>query len=405
VKLLNQNSRRLVWFKQVSNNMTVLAKTTARDENVPDKIKVMIVDDSIVIRGLIGRWLDALPDIDVVARCRDGKDAVDTIARVAADVVVLDIEMPVMDGLTALPKILKECPKTRVLMASTLTRRNAGISIKALTMGATDYVPKPESTRDGHASAEFQQELIDKIRALGSKRTVKKKAPRRVFAAERTSIAEGRAPTPKKEEPEIKLQKASSVPPRILAVGSSTGGPKALFDYFSAISPALDNIPVVITQHMPPTFTAILAEHISACTKRECVEGEDGMAVEPGKIYVAPGGKHMLLKETGKKVSICLDDGEAVNFCKPAVDPMLDSLLPIYGSAILTCILTGMGHDGRDGSARAQKQGGTVIAQDEETSVVWGMPGAVAQAGVCHKVLPLKDLATATTQLIKGGRV
>jgi len=383
--------------------VTFAAKSSVATGRSAEKIKVMIVDDSIVIRGLIGRWLDALPDIDVVARCRDGQDAVDTIARVNADVVVLDIEMPVMDGLTALPKILKAAPKTRVLMASTLTRRNAGISIKALTMGAADYVPKPESTRDGHASAEFQQELIDKIRAL--KPGPVKKAPKRVFAAERTSVAEGRSAATNKVETKLVLQKASSVLPKILAVGSSTGGPKALFDYFSALSPSLDDIPVIVTQHMPPTFTAILAEHIAACSKRECVEGAEGMKVEPGKIYVAPGGKHMVLKQVGTTVSIRLDDGEPVNFCKPAVDPMLDSLLPIYGSAILTCILTGMGHDGRDSSAKIQKAGGTIIAQDEETSVVWGMPGAVAQAGVCHKVLPLADLPEATSRLLKGARI
>ena len=382
--------------------MTFAEKSSVVSECSAEKIKVMIVDDSIVIRGLIGRWLDALPDIDVVARCRDGQDAVDTISRIKADVVVLDIEMPVMDGLTALPKILQAAPQTRVLMASTLTRRNAGISIKALTMGAADYVPKPETTRDGHASAEFQQELIDKIRAL--KPGLVKKAPKRVFAAERTSIAEGRSVTNKKTDSNLSLQKASTVLPRILAVGSSTGGPKALFDYFTALSPSLDKIPVVVTQHMPPTFTAILAEHIASCTKRECVEGAEGMKVEPGKIYVAPGGKHMVLKQVGSTVSIRLDEGEPVNFCKPAVDPMLESLLPIYGSAILTCILTGMGHDGRDGSAQVQKAGGTIIAQDEESSVVWGMPGAVAHAGICHNVLPLADLAEATSRLIRGGR-
>ncbi len=369
-----------------------------------DKITVMVVDDSIVIRGLIARWLDALPDIEVVARCRDGQDAVNTISRVQADVVVLDIEMPVMDGLTALPKILEASPKSRVLMASTLTRRNAGISIKALTIGATDYVPKPESTRDGHASAEFQQELIDKIRVLGAKNAGGRARPKRVFAAERTSVAEGRSTGFVKARPEIVLQKASSVAPRILAVGSSTGGPKALFDFFSSLSPSLDRIPVIVTQHMPPTFTTILAEHIASCSKRECVEGAEGMLVEPGKIYIAPGGKHMVLKERAGSVTISLDDGEPVNFCKPAVDPMLDSLIPIYGSAILTCILTGMGQDGRSGCTRVQQQGGTIVAQDEESSVVWGMPGAVAQAGICHKVLSLTELPEAVSRLIKGGR-
>lgn len=363
----------------------------------------MIVDDSVVIRGLIGRWLEALPDIEVVARCRDGQDAVNTISRVKPDVVVLDIEMPVMDGLTALPKILAACPTARVLMASTLTRRNASISIKALTLGATDYVPKPESTRNGHASADFQQDLIDKIRAVSGKSAAQPK-PRRTFAAERTAAAEGKTIAAVPSRAPFQLKPASRVQPKILAIGSSTGGPKALFDFFSALSPSLDNIPVVVTQHMPPTFTAILAEHLTACSNRECREGADGMILEPGKIYVAPGGKHMVLEAKDGKTQIRLDDGAPVNFCKPAVDPMLDSLIPIYGPAILVCILTGMGHDGRDASARVQEQGGTILAQDEASSVVWGMPGAVAQAGVCHQVLPLSDLPGAASKLIKGAR-
>lgn len=381
--------------------MSALEKRPPPASGSGAKITVMIVDDSVVIRGLIGRWLDALPDMDVVARCRNGQDAVEQVARIKPDVVVLDIEMPVMDGLTALPRILEASPGSRVLMASTLTHRNASVSIKALTLGATDYVPKPESTRDGHASEDFQRELVDKIRAVGQAR--KRTAPRRVFAAEKTGIANGtisRAPA----SPALQFKPASSVQPRILAVGSSTGGPKALFDFFEALSPSLDRIPVVITQHMPPTFTAILAEHLSGCTNRVCVEGEDGMLLEPGKVYVAPGGKHMLVKKDGASVRIQLDDGAPVNFCKPAVDPMLDSLVPIYGAAMLVCILTGMGHDGRDGATRVQAQGGTVVAQDEETSVVWGMPGAVAQAGICHKVLPLKELPQAASQLIQGRR-
>ncbi len=381
--------------------MSVALNKAAPSRQADKKIKVMIVDDSIVIRGLIGRWLEALPDMEIVARCRNGQDAVNTVSRVKVDVVVLDIEMPVMDGLAALPKILKAAPDVQVLMASTLTRRNAGISIKALTLGAADYVPKPDSTRDGHASADFQKELIDKIRALGTR---KRPARARVFAAERTSVAEGRATLPD-AKPALTLQKASSVKPRILAVGSSTGGPKALFDFFGELTPALDDIPVVITQHMPPTFTAILAEHLATSTKRICVEGDDGMKLEPGTVYVAPGGKHMLLKKIGSDVVIKLDDGDPVNFCKPAVDPMLESLVPIYGAGILVCILTGMGRDGRDGAALVQEKGGTVLAQDEDSSVVWGMPGAAAQAGICHKVLPLSGLSGEVAKLIKGARV
>lgn len=384
--------------------MSSLAKNAAEPSGASgDKIRVMIVDDSLVIRGLISRWLDALPDIEVVASCRNGKDAVDRVEKTPVDVVILDIEMPVMDGLTALPKILKASPDTKVVMASTLTRRNADISIRAMTMGASDYVPKPESMRGGDPAADFHHDLVEKVRTLGAIARGRR-APAKDAAAKDPATANKAAPTSPllKQPDQLTLQKASTVPPRILAIGSSTGGPKALLDVLSALSPSLKDIPVVITQHMPATFTSILAEHIAGATKRPTCEGETGMVLEPGHIYVAPGGHHMLLESKGANVTIRLDDSPPINFCRPAVDPMMESLIPIYNSAILACILTGMGHDGRDGCAKVQAKGGTVIAQDERTSVVWGMPGAVALAGVCHKVLPLKDIGPTLSKLITG---
>lgn len=367
-------------------------------------IRVMVVDDSIVIRGLISRWLNALDDIEVIVACRNGQDAVDQIAKANVDLVVLDIEMPVMDGLTALPLLLKASPGVRVLMASTLTRRNADISMKALALGATDYVPKPEATKSGHASAEFQEELINRIRAIGGKKIGLRPRP-----VARAGVS---APTPRGavsvdgaggHKADIATVTASRVKPKVLAIGSSTGGPKALFEVFEGLKPILAKMPVVVTQHMPATFTAILAEHISGVTGGRCVEGVNGMKVEAGSVYVAPGGKHMLLKQRGVDVVIKLDDGEPVNFCKPAVDPMLESMVPIYGAGILSCILTGMGHDGCAGAQKVQSQGGTIIAQDEASSVVWGMPGAVAQAGICHKIVPLSQVAKTLVTLINGG--
>ncbi len=329
-------------------------------------VRVMVVDDSVVIRGLISRWLDALPDIEVAVTCRNGEDAVKKIADADVDIVILDIEMPVMDGMTALPKLLQAAPGVRVLMASTLTRRNADISLKALKLGAADYVPKPESTREGNAPEEFQRELVAKIRGLGRRRRPAMRAGSATSPAAQPGARRPLSPAPAAAPKPIVLQPASKTRPRIVAIGSSTGGPRALFDLLGALSPSLERLPVVITQHMPATFTSILAEHIEGVAKRPCVEGQ-------------------------------------VNFCRPSVDPMLDSLIAIYGPAILTCILTGMGHDGRDSARRVQQGGGTVIAQDEETSVVWGMPGAVAQAGICHKVLPLGQLAETMARLIVGG--
>lgn len=364
-------------------------------------IRVMVVDDSIVIRGLISRWLNALDDIEVVVACRNGQDAVDQIAKANVDLVVLDIEMPVMDGLTALPLLLKASPGVRVLMASTLTRRNADISMKALALGATDYVPKPEATKSGHASAEFQEDLINRIRAIGGKKIglVTRPLARTTVAPTRAKVAQGNAG----QRDDIATVPASRMRPKVLAIGSSTGGPKALFEVFEGLKPVLAKVPVVVTQHMPPTFTAILAEHIAGVTGGRCIEGADGMKIEAGSVYIAPGGTHMLLKKRGADVVIKLDDGEPVNFCKPAVDPMLESMVPIYGAGILSCILTGMGHDGCDGARKVQSQGGTVIAQDEASSVVWGMPGAVAQAGICHKIVPLGQVAKTLVTLINGG--
>lgn len=381
---------------------SVAFRQAAPSSQSGDKIRVMIVDDSVVIRGMISRWLQALPEVEIVARCRNGEDAVQTIKRKPADVVVLDIEMPVMDGLTALPKILEASPNTRVVMSSTLTRRNADISIKALALGATDYVPKPEAAEKGNAPEDFQRELAEKVLAIGE--AARKKPRGRTFAAERTQARRsGVALAPEVKAP-LTFQPASKAVPKVLAVGSSTGGPKALFELFSGLGSALDTVPVVVSQHMPATFTAILAEHISSATGRECTEGETGMPVVPGKIYIAPGGKHMLVEGSAAAPRILLDDGPRVNFCKPAVDPMLDSLMPVFGPNILVCILTGMGRDGCDGATRVQQSGGTVIAQDEASSVVWGMPGAVAQAGICHKVLPLGELPAAAARLIKGAR-
>ncbi len=384
--------------------MNVVSQTSTA-KSAGKVIRVMVVDDSIVIRGLISRWLNALDDIEVVAACRNGQDAVDQIAKANVDLVVLDIEMPVMDGLTALPLLLKASPGVRVLMASTLTRRNADISMKALALGATDYVPKPEATKSGHASAEFQEELINRIRAIGGKKIgLAARSPARPGLASTVQ----RGATPERagnlHKGAITTVTASHVMPKVLAIGSSTGGPKALFEVFEGLKPILSKVPVFVTQHMPATFTAILAEHIGGVTGGRCVEGADDMKVEAGSIYVAPGGKHMLLKKRGADVFIKLDDGEPVNFCKPAVDPMLESMVPVYGAGILSCILTGMGHDGCAGAQKVQAQGGTVIAQDEASSVVWGMPGAVAQAGICHKVVPLGQVAKTLVTLINGGR-
>jgi two-component system chemotaxis response regulator CheB len=357
----------------------------------------MVVDDSVVVRGLIGRWIDEDPHLAVVASHRNGRLAVEDVARSDPDVVVLDLEMPDMDGLTALPLLLGRKRDLVVLLASTLTRRNAEISLRALALGAADYVPKPESSHGVTTSADFRRELIEKIAHLG--RRARTRSARTGSA--RPPVTRS---SPARTGPDFTLRGYSKVPPRIVAIGSSTGGPQALSAVFAEIGAAIAHVPVVVTQHMPPTFTTILAEHVAKSARRPALEGRDGDRLLPGHIYVAPGGRHMVLARSGPDVVVRLTDGPPVNFCKPAVDPLFQSVSEIYGNATLALVLTGMGTDGAEGVRCIGASGGTVIAQDEESSVVWGMPGAAAHTGQCSDVLPLPEIGRRVARILLGGR-
>jgi len=353
-----------------------------------DEVRVMLVDDSAVIRGLIARMIEGEPGLSVAASVGNGQMAIDRLKAHPVDVIILDIEMPVMDGLTALPKLLEVKPDVKIIMASTLTEKNADISLRALQAGATDYVPKPTATREISGGDTFKQELLEKIRQLG---LVSRRPPSTPGAATAASMPKERVAKPLYEKP-VQLRAGSGkVRPRILAVGSSTGGPQALFQLFKDIRPDI-NMPVVVTQHMPATFTAILAEHIAKSSGWPCTEAADGMPLQAGHIYIAPGNFHMTVEKSGAGMVIRTNQEPPENFCRPSVDPMLRSLAAEFGGAVLTVILTGMGHDGRDGAKVIVEAGGTILAQDEASSVVWGMPGAVATAGLCEAVLPLKDL-------------
>jgi two-component system chemotaxis response regulator CheB len=378
---------------------------------VTDPIRVMVVDDSVVVRGLIGRWIDEDPALAVVASHRNGKLAVDDVARSRPDVVVLDVEMPEMDGLTALPLLLKAKPGLVVVMASTLTRRNAEISLKCLSLGAADYVPKPESNSGVTTSAEFKREVVQKIKALGGRALMRTgraapgvESPARPAPAAAPAQAPMRASTAASRGAAPATRPYSSSPPRVLLIGSSTGGPQALTKLFADLGSSIANLPVLITQHMPATFTAILAEHITKASGRRAAEGVHGEPLMPGRIYVAPGGRHMVIGKSGADTCVLLNDAPPVNFCKPAVDPLFESAVPIFGGSILACVLTGMGHDGAAGATRIANAGGSVIAQDEETSVVWGMPGAVAQAGAAAEILPLPEIGPKISRILGGRR-
>jgi two-component system, chemotaxis family, protein-glutamate methylesterase/glutaminase len=372
-------------------------------------IRVMVVDDSVVVRGLVARWLDEEPGIKVVATLRNGREAVDQLERHAPDVVLLDIEMPDLDGLSALPLLLAKDRDLVVIMASTLTRHNAESSFKAMSLGAADYIPKPESNRGVTTSVEFRRDLIEKVRNLGSRRK-RRPAQRQnpavtgLPAAVRLARSDAPARMPIASGAPIRLRPFGSAAPRVLLIGSSTGGPQALNTVVGHLAAVIDRAAVLITQHMPPTFTTILAEHLARASGRPAREAVDREPIVPGHIYVAPGGKHMLVERANNLPIVALSDGPPVNFCKPAVDPLFTSASRVWGASILAVILTGMGSDGAHGAADIVAAGGNIIAQDEATSVVWGMPGAAANAGVCAAVLPLDLIAGKIGRMFAGER-
>ena len=381
-----------------------------------DPIRVMVVDDAIVVRGLIARWVEAEPDLKIVASLRGGREAIEQVERANPDVVILDVDMPDVDGITALPRLLEKKRDLVVLMASTLTRRNAEISLRALALGAADYIPKPQTNREFATSPEFRRELIDKVRALGARRRLGPAAarlyaptvpvgPRVRQRGETGPSVDAPSIAPSAPEPgKILLRAFPVMPPRVLLIGSSTGGPQALNLVVSNLHAVIDQAPVLITQHMPPTFTAILAEHLTRASGRPAHEAVDGEPVLAGNIYVAPGGRHMRVARQDGEPVIALNDGAQVHFCKPAVDPLFSSAASVWGNWNLALVLTGMGTDGTKGAAEIVAAGGCVIAQDEASSVVWGMPGSVAHAGLASAVLALDQIAPRIVRMFAGGR-
>ncbi|HEX2654226.1 MAG TPA: chemotaxis response regulator protein-glutamate methylesterase [Xanthobacteraceae bacterium] len=386
-----------------------LSTTPATAAGTQNAIRVMVVDDAVVVRGLVSRWVEEQPGLQLVASVRTGRDAVAQVERANPDVMVLDVEMPDLDGISALPLLLEKKRNLVIIMASTLTRRNAEISLKALSLGAADYIPKPETNRGVTTSVEFRRELIDKILQLGrrakglSERQMRAPAPASAAAAALRPASVAASESHGRTGP-FKLRPFATTQPRVLLIGSSTGGPQALTALVSQLKSLIERVPVLITQHMPPTFTTILAEHLTRAASRPAHEATDGEPIVAGKIYVAPGGRHMSITRANKAPVITLTDGPPINFCKPAVDPMFSSAAQVWGNAILAVILTGMGSDGTRGGAAIVEAGSSIIAQDEATSVVWGMPGSAAHAGLCSAVLPLDQIAQKVIRLFSGDR-
>ena len=363
----------------------------------------MVVDDSAVARGFIRRWVEREPGIEIASSLRTGCEALDYIDRIDPDVVVLDVDMPDMDGITALPLLLKKKPGLAVIMASTLTRRDAEVSLRALTLGALDCMQKPDA--QGAISSEaYRHNLISKIRELGTR--ARRKAGHDLPASDTDPAAHGpaRLPVLPGRKP-IALRPAPRIAPRVLVIGSSTGGPQALTQMCERLGPVIDQAPVIITQHMPPTFTTVLAEHLARATGRSTREAEDGEPIRAGHIYVAPGSRHLRIARIAGQAVAALDDGPPIHFCKPSVDALFSSAAEVWGAWVLGVILTGMGSDGTQGGADIVDAGGAIFAQDEATSVVWGMPGSAAEAGLCSSILPIGDIAPAVSRLFLGRRI
>jgi two-component system, chemotaxis family, protein-glutamate methylesterase/glutaminase len=400
---------------------TAANRSAGGDQATEKTIRVVAVDDAVVVRSLLARWIDAEPDMHVVASLPTGREAVAWFDKNDADVVLLDIEMPDLDGITALPLLLQKKRDLTVIMVSTFTRRSAEISLRALSLGAADYIPKPESTREVTISVSFRRELLEKIRALGRRRrpSARTPAPTLVPPAEPVPGSNDEpqpAPRARRHAPResgqdqaydygaIQLRPFALTTPRALLIGSSTGGPQALTVLIEKLPAAVDRAPLLITQHMPPTFTTVMAEHLSRVGGRGAHEAEDGEPVLAGGIYVAPGGRHMRVVRDGDGVRIAIGDDDPIRFCKPSVDALFSSAAEVWGAASLALVLTGMGTDGTQGANEIVESGGSVIAQDESTSVVWGMPRSVAQAGLCSAVLPLDQIAPKILRLFAGDR-
>ncbi|GLK78590.1 chemotaxis response regulator protein-glutamate methylesterase 1 [Methylopila turkensis] len=378
-----------------------------------EPLRILIVDDSAVVRGVVAKWLGEEPGLFVAGTSRTGLAAVADVVRLRPHVAVLDVEMPDMDGVSALPLLLKAQPDLAVLMASSLTRRNADISLRCLALGAADFIAKPTAEV---AQSDYRRDLVAKIRAVGehARRRARMRTPGAAPEPRPAAPAFGRAPASAAPAsagssfaaaaPAAKHRAFSVAPVRAIAIGASTGGPQALAALLNAIGPSIGRVPVLVTQHMPAAFTPTLAEHLGAASGRPGREAAHGQPLEPGVIHVAPGGKHLTVALKGGAAFASIDDGPPENFCKPSVDPTFRTAAAAYGSGLLAVMLTGMGSDGAAGVRAVASAGGSVIAQDEATSVVWGMPGAAVATGCCAAVLPLPAIGSRIVRLIAGER-
>lgn len=351
---------------------------------------VVIADDSVVVRGLFARWLGESGQFHVVAVAGDGEMAIEHATRYRPDIMVLDLDMPGVDGIAALPEIIRQSPDTAVLLATTLTERNARLALQGMTLGAMDVLPKPESRAGMTLSLDFRSEFLLK---LGNIAQSARSAP---LACQDTP------PQPGLPAGVFDLRPFVSVMPRYLVIGASTGGPRAIARALSQIGDALQDLTTLIVQHMPPVFTASFAEQLSAQIGVVAREPYDGERLGRGTVYVAPGGRHLGVDRKLGHIVASVSDGPPVRFCRPAVDVLFTDAAHHLGPAALGLVLTGMGSDGTDGAAALRRAGAAVIAQDEYSSTIWGMPGSVVRARHASAVVPLDGIGPAIRALIRA---
>jgi len=365
-------------------------------DQVTPRIRALIVDDSALARHMVSQALAAQPDMEVVALAATGVVALEKVERHAPDVVVLDLEMPGMDGIETLRRIKKTNPGLPVLIFSSQTKRGAGATLDALLAGADDYALKPDGFADSGSSwAACQLELATKLRALSVR------ARRSQVHVAGASGRFERPPSATSGRFEVPAN-ARSEPVTAITIGTSIGGPEALAVVLPRLRADL-SVPLFVVQHMPEHFTGALAKRLSERSKLRIVEAQHGQLAEPGCVFLAPGDSHMQLSRRHEKVAILLDKGPLENGCRPSVDPLFRSAAKVYGNGLLAIVLTGMGSDGLHGAEQVKEAGGCVWVQDSESSAVWGMAGAIARAGLARRTVPLQSMAAVIEAALQHG--
>ncbi|MCZ8376555.1 MAG: chemotaxis-specific protein-glutamate methyltransferase CheB [Beijerinckiaceae bacterium] len=395
-------------------------------------VRVAVVDDSVVVRGLLSKWLSETSGIEVVGAFKSGREIIDALPGVAPRIILLDLDMPDMDGITALPLILAKSPQSRVIVVSSLSVHGAELTMRSLMRGATDYLPKPSNHREVSTSADFRQALVAKVLAVGGVRAITRAAPPAAPARPSVAPPVARSPFPA-TSPIQRIPSAAqpvapfrpSVPasvaapadrsagpqvrplervrPKMVVIGASTGGPQALVLTLGRMKNLIARVPVVIAQHMPPIFGSIFASHLKQHAGLPAVEAVEGKSLQPGTIYLAPGGCHTVVrrKADGQHV-IAMLPSEARGPWRPSIDLLFSSAAEAYGNEALAIALTGMGRDGTEGALHLSRRGANVLVQDEASSVVWGIPGSIAEAGLASSILPPEKIGELAVALLEG---